>query len=507
MTPTLDKRVSLPPLKPHHFFTYTQEEEVIKQPQIVLPRIHLPYQEEFLKSYKAWYNTKIQLKREPIEKKLLPLQLKEKAGDLSAADQKELKTVRDNLAREENQYIKDQHLQLMVIICKMANKQMHFNNINLAQDGYQVVDPAEPYSVSVNSPKLVQWVGGNSDRTIRRRIKRLQTCGFITGKKFHGWQFDFELLINPDLLLIMDQNNPEITATGQIGGQTVSCGFPEGWRTIRPPNYTSVKGTYREQQIEESGIPLRSIHPSAAIAEKIQEKGTHKAYESKQGQSTSQLPKKRAIKATIEKKKDRLRAADFPDLQHYGFAQAVLLLQAWIKLLMPDRELFTGYICKVEDQIFSQYMSSATTEKEVNQRVTYIKELMNMELKWREKDPERRFTMLPHLWFDKTRSSKGENDYSGLIGKHHQLTQQAEDKEKEHDKFVKNRIYTKLMRKIREYEKRIPTLGRQKRLLDWVETNAPMFRDETAGFLRNGIKPFNPSKTRYPQLHKPMCDI
>ena len=52
--------------------------------------------------------------------------------------------------------------------------------------------------------------------TIHRYIVRMIKAGVIKEKVYHGNQNDFELFINPELLLIADLDNPDYIPTSPV---------------------------------------------------------------------------------------------------------------------------------------------------------------------------------------------------------------------------------------------------------------------------------------------------
>jgi len=76
----------------------------------------------------------------------------------------------------------------------------------LKANGCQEVDKDNLPSLQTNNRQLAKLVKCSS-RTIQRQIIKLQAAGIITNKIFHGSNSNYELLINPNILLIKQKLN------------------------------------------------------------------------------------------------------------------------------------------------------------------------------------------------------------------------------------------------------------------------------------------------------------
>ena len=71
----------------------------------------------------------------------------------------------------------------------------------LKANGCQEIKEEELPPLQTNNKQLAKLVKCSS-RTIQRHILKLHSAGIITGKVFHGSNSNFELLINPKILLV-----------------------------------------------------------------------------------------------------------------------------------------------------------------------------------------------------------------------------------------------------------------------------------------------------------------
>ena len=76
----------------------------------------------------------------------------------------------------------------------------------LKANGYQEVDPDNLPTLQTNNRQLSKLVKCSS-RTIQRHILKLRSAGIVTNKIFHGSNSNFEVLINPKILLVKQKLN------------------------------------------------------------------------------------------------------------------------------------------------------------------------------------------------------------------------------------------------------------------------------------------------------------
>ncbi|PLX09905.1 MAG: hypothetical protein C0594_05590 [Marinilabiliales bacterium] len=114
------------------------------------------------------------------------------------------------------QTLKQSHKGTMLLLIK-AYAAMLFDNNRTFRDmpEYRELDPGNLPGLFTNRVKISKAVGC-SPSTAYRQIERLQEAGMIIDKKFHGTRRDFELFINPDLLLIIDLLNPNYTPNSPL---------------------------------------------------------------------------------------------------------------------------------------------------------------------------------------------------------------------------------------------------------------------------------------------------
>ncbi|PWD98816.1 hypothetical protein [Marinilabilia rubra] len=87
------------------------------------------------------------------------------------------------------------------------------------------IKAGDPVMVNTNNKDLAYRLSRSTPRaasTIYRRLERLKECGAILSKINHGVQANYDLYINPDLILLWDAANPAYHPTSKFlkGGNT-----------------------------------------------------------------------------------------------------------------------------------------------------------------------------------------------------------------------------------------------------------------------------------------------
>jgi len=111
-----------------------------------------------------------------------------------------------NLTKE---FLKDSHSTLFYSIIRLMRKQIYDNNFRHAtNDDQRVINPLLPPMLKTSNTELQNKHEGLVNvSTIYRRLKRLQKYGIITEKKLHGHHYEYEISINPEILVFFDKTN------------------------------------------------------------------------------------------------------------------------------------------------------------------------------------------------------------------------------------------------------------------------------------------------------------
>lgn len=126
--------------------------------------------------------------------------------------------------------LRPQHSKLFARILTLLSRH-YYNSNELFKDTpeFRKIDDSEPQELSTNR-KALSWVEKTikiDGNTVYRQILRMMDAGVIPQKINHGSQMNFELLINPDFLLIKDLTNPDYKPGSK---------FLESGNTQNPPS-------------------------------------------------------------------------------------------------------------------------------------------------------------------------------------------------------------------------------------------------------------------------------
>lgn len=110
------------------------------------------------------------------------------------------------------QQLRPQHSKMYArILTLMARHYYKRNELFKETPDFRQIDDSKPQELSTNR-KALSWVEKTiqiNGNTVYRQLLRLMDAGVIADKINHGSQMNFELLINPDFLLIKDLINPD----------------------------------------------------------------------------------------------------------------------------------------------------------------------------------------------------------------------------------------------------------------------------------------------------------
>lgn len=111
-----------------------------------------------------------------------------------------------NEGRPSREKLKDSHKRIYYTLIRLAKEQIDQRNKILYGSEFMAINSAAPLKVHTNRLELKNRSFGKdkTTRSISNYITRLTDAGVIVGNQFHGTQADFDLLINPDFLLIFD---------------------------------------------------------------------------------------------------------------------------------------------------------------------------------------------------------------------------------------------------------------------------------------------------------------
>ena len=135
------------------------------------------------------------------------------------------------------------HAKLFTRMLTLLSQQVYEHN-KLFKDTPELreIDTRKPINLRTNR-KALSWVENTlkiNENTVYRQLNRLIDAKVIVGKINHGSQMNFELLINPEILLIFDLDDPDYEPSSKFL-QTKKSVVSKGLNTSFPPEYLTSK--------------------------------------------------------------------------------------------------------------------------------------------------------------------------------------------------------------------------------------------------------------------------
>ncbi|MBI3519522.1 MAG: hypothetical protein HY062_09230 [Bacteroidetes bacterium] len=273
----------------------------------------------------------------------------------------------------------------------------------LKTNGYQEINENNLPTLQTNNRQLAKLVKCSS-RTIQRHIAKLQLAGIVTSKVFHGSNSNFEVLINPKILLVRKQQpvhnlkkqfQEEIQQSSQ---NPLKSTFSELQKTNCPDTYTG------NIYIKENNIIIEvdnSVNNKAGdltgnrtgdtgeIAQVFSDK--QKKNEEKNMQKTGEI----ALRA--DKLDDRNVLSD-PARNNSLILYTNLLWLMARNLLYKEADL-TEHQIEIAKDLIRKLYEPASTSNLPNVHQQYV-ERISLVSKYLKKDPVKRYVPLPYKYFD-----------------------------------------------------------------------------------------------------------
>lgn len=427
---------------------------------------------EYLKEFASRYNLYIGLKRAPLEQELHHKNTAPQRKD-------EIKRL---LATDPYQTLKAPHLRLMREMISIVRQDLEYNNRYLKEEGLNTIDPEAPFHIEVSYPGLIDRMQVGSESTIYRQIKRLMAAEFILpeGKIFHGTNAPLELLLNPKMLLILDQEQPDYRPSVWLPTQTEKCGLQAALRA-KCNHIVSLKrlGNSLTEEMWNSSQAQNQICSPAEPEERTSLKRTPKKRSEGQWSGQASDPEIRAqIRAKVQEKKSVWSAADFGgDFQKLKYAQVFLVLQAALKTLWINQKVYTGLVRKTETYLLEHYFKWTSNQQELDDQVLKMLEVIQHNSKYIAADPQNRFALLPLAYFNVKRKPKNDEDYSGFMGQLRLLKkrdQWTKAEQKKQQVFAQRKDLQKLRSYLRKVDHSQLSLAKYQRCRKWVAQNSPL---------------------------------
>jgi DNA-binding Lrp family transcriptional regulator len=337
----------------------------------------------------------------------------------------------------------------------------------LKANGYQQVDKDNLPTLQTNNRQLAKLVKCSS-RTIQRHIHKLQAAGIITSKIFHGSNSNFEVLINPKILLVREKLSVENlkkqlpdtpTPTSQ---NTPKPGFSKKQKTNCPDTYSCNTGKQNNNliiavhnselsAIEDPGHEKRSSLSLTTVIETGDMTGNRTGDTGEIAQVFSERQKKieekiventGEIASRVDKSGDRNVPPDPARDNSLNLYTSLLWLMAR-NLLYKDVDLTERQVL-IAKKLIRKLYEPASTANLPNVHQHYI-ERISLVAKYVRKDPLNRYVPLPYRYFDT-------NNPKGFVGT--RKWYQADQLRKR--EVEKELVLKRIIRKYQNNEKREP---------------------------------------------------
>lgn len=294
----------------------------------------------------------------------------------------------------------------------------------LKTNGYQAIDKNNLPTLQTNNRQLAKLVKCSS-RTIQRHLIKLQSAGIVTSKVFHGSNSNFEVLINPNILLVKEKQpvnnnkdqfqerilpsfkNPEKSAFSAT--QKTNCPHTYSGNTSNKKNNIII--VVNNSQLETSGDQKRS---SLLLTNKIKSGDISGNISGDTGEIAKDFFEKQK---KIEEKKleeageiasrvDKLDRNTVPSDPSRDNSLILYVNLFWLmarNLLYKETDLTENQILTAKSLIRKLYEPASTASlPDVHQQ--YI-ERISLVAKFIKKDPEKRYVPLPYKYFDTSNSN------------------------------------------------------------------------------------------------------
>ncbi|MGE0566419.1 MAG: hypothetical protein AB7O73_00605 [Bacteroidia bacterium] len=332
----------------------------------------------------------------------------------------------------------------------------------LKANGCKEIDKENLPSLQTNNQQLAKLVKCSS-RTIQRHILKLQAAGIIINKIFHGSNSNYELLINPKVLLVKEKLPVENLKKrlreilSQSSQNSVKSSFLKTEKTNCPDTYTGNTGNKINNIIIAVDNPEKK-RSSLSLTDSVvpgNNPGNSSGDTGEIAQGFSEKQKKIREKKLKDAGEIASRADQSDDRNIPPDPARDNSLNLYVSLLwmmarnllyknvdLTDRQVLIAkkLIQKLYDPVLTHNLSK------VHQH--YV-ERISLVVKFIRKNPEKRFVPLPYLYFDT-------NNPNGFVGtkKWHEADQKRK-REVECELIV-----SRLIRKYQNNEKKEPAMKR-----------------------------------------------
>ncbi|OFY82617.1 MAG: hypothetical protein A3F72_11885 [Bacteroidetes bacterium RIFCSPLOWO2_12_FULL_35_15] len=330
----------------------------------------------------------------------------------------------------------------------------------LKSNGYQEVKEENLPTLQTNNKQLAKLVKCSS-RTIQRHILKLQSAGIITSKTFHGSNSNFEVLINPKILLVKQKLNVD-NAKKEFREAIERAKQNEAKSTFSEFQKTNCPDTYSGNLNKKNNNIIIAVHNSEQTGN---DKRSSLSLTSQidtgylTGNSTGNtgeiakvpLEKQKIIEeknikeaGEIASRVDKLDDKNFTSDPTRGNSLTLYANLFWMtaRNLLYKNIFLTDHQVETAKKLIQKLYEPASTENLQNIHQHYIERIALVE-KYIKKDPVNRYVPLPYIYFDT-------NNLKGFVGtkKWHQ------DDQKRKQEVERELTLSRVIRKYHNNEKK-----------------------------------------------------
>lgn len=287
----------------------------------------------------------------------------------------------------------------------------------LKANGCQQVDKENLPPLQTNNKQLSKLVKCSS-RTIQRHILKLQAAGIITNKIFHGSNSNYELLINPQILLVKEKLLVD-NAKNQFRQTLEQIGKKAEKSNISPEQTTNCPDTYSRNN-------SYNINNIIIAVDNSERSSLSLTSQNNSGYSTGNLTGNTGeiVKFPLEKQKkiaekkihgtgeivsraDQSEDRNVPPdpARDNSLIMYVSLLWLMARNLLYKHTDLTENQVTIAKKLIKKLYDPVSDAELSNVHQQYVQRI-SLVSKYIQKDPEHRFVPLPYIYFD-TKNLKG----------------------------------------------------------------------------------------------------
>lgn len=269
--------------------------------------------------------------------------------------------------------LRPQHSKLFTRVLTLLSRHFYKQN-ELFKDTpeFRVIEDDVPLKLSTNR-KALSWVENTiqiNGNTVYRQLLRLMDAGVISDKINHGSQMNFELLINPEFLLITDLTNPDYVPSSKflMDGKTKEKALLN--TSFTPEPLTPEKELSNNSNITVDKVSLPAVRDGLVIE---QERAGKKNFEKEHwGISQNQTGNKTGIdeksREFIEKwkeKEQQVAPARESKLREYQKGAARWFFWYTLNQLFEGRSINTAHLENTLSYVEQYYFSNCLSLKAI----------------------------------------------------------------------------------------------------------------------------------------------